>query len=149
MTSMREKIEKIFIVTVLNHPYILDRVVESFAKLEFGDPEMHRLKSCILDCYEEYVGGNPEKYVEAVTTLKNSVYADLKSVELHAGFAGEEANNEEAADGWFKMIDRYYSDPIINVDLQTAISGLKSTFSESDWQRLKALKQEIISRTKR
>ncbi|MDR1334132.1 MAG: DNA primase [Holosporaceae bacterium] len=149
ITSIREKIEKIFIVTLLNHPYIIDRVVESFIKLEFTNLLMQTLKGRILECYESYLGGEEKKYVDSIVALKNDFRTDLKNVELHASFAGEKANDDEALDGWFKMIDKYYSEPIIAADLQTAASSLKSTFSESDWQRLKALKQEIISRTER
>jgi DNA primase len=149
MTSAGEKIEKIFIVTLLNHPYIIDRVVESFTKLEFGNPEMRELKNRILDCYWDCLNGDREKYVETIATLKNAVHSDLKSVELHAAFANEKASDEDALNGWFKMIDRYHSDPMVAVDLQTAVSSLKSTFSENDWLRLKALKQEIISRTEK
>jgi DNA primase len=147
ITSIREKIEKIFIVTILNHPYIIDSVVESFIKLEFANFLMQTLKDRILECYEKDC--TREKYVESITALKNDFHADLKNVELHASFAGEKATDDEAIDGWFKMIDKYYSEPIIAADLQTAASSLKSTFSESDWQRLKALKQEVISRTER
>ena len=32
VVSVREKFEKIFVVTILNHPYILDKVIEDFEK---------------------------------------------------------------------------------------------------------------------
>ncbi|MDR2781770.1 MAG: DNA primase [Holosporaceae bacterium] len=148
LTSAVEKIEKIFVVTILNHPHIIDKVIESLAKLEFRDFQMKVLKDRILDCYEDYLNGNMEKYDEDILSIKNTVRMNLKNVELHASFSSEKASDDEAIDGWLKMIDRYYSEPIIAADLQTAASSLKSTFSERDWQRLKALKQEVISRTK-
>jgi hypothetical protein len=102
-----------------------------------------------LDCYADYQNGETEKYVAAILALKKEVDMDVKDAELHARFSGENSTDEEAAEGWFKLMDKYLSEPIVAADLQTAASSLKSTFSESDWQRLKALKQEIISRVDR
>jgi DNA primase len=148
--SVREKMEKIFIVTVINHPYIINKVIESFVKLEFSNPRMKKLKERILDCYDIYFSGRMDDYEIAIMSLKNDVITDLEDVELHAKFSSENSTDDEAMEGWLKLMDNYYAEPIIAADLQTAASSLKSSFSENDWQRLKALKQEAIShRTKK
>ncbi|MDR2646162.1 MAG: DNA primase [Holosporaceae bacterium] len=141
---IREKLEKIFIVTIINHPYILERIMENLVKLEFDNFHMQKLKKRILDCYSHH-SEDMEKCAAAVALLKNEITADIKELELHARFSGENATDEEAVEGWFELMDRYCSEPVINADLQAATSNLKSTFSKDDWQRLKALKQEVIS----
>jgi hypothetical protein len=71
-------------------------------------------------------------------------------IELHAKFLSENASDDEAVEGWFRLMNKYYAEPMIAVDLQMAASSLESSFSENDWRRLKALKQEAISnRTKK
>ncbi|MDR0632288.1 MAG: DNA primase [Holosporaceae bacterium] len=149
VVSVREKLEKIFIVTITNHPYIIDKIIESFTKLEPMNSQMQRLKSKILDCYEDYRNGETEKYVAAISSLKKEMEMEIKDAELHARFSGENSTDDEAVEGLAKLMDKYLAEPIVAADLQTATSSLKSTFSESDWQRLKALKQEIISRVDR
>ncbi|MDR2158428.1 MAG: DNA primase [Holosporaceae bacterium] len=144
IVSVRKKLEKIFVVTIINHPYIMDRIIESFVKLEFNDSKMQNLKSRLLNCYENYLNGDVEKYVAGIALLKSESAADIKDVELHAKFAAADVSDEEAAEGWFNLANKYSADHLIAADLQTAASSLKSTFSENDWQRLKALKHEII-----
>jgi DNA primase len=139
--SVRKKLEKIFIVTIINHPYIMDKVVENFVKIEFEDFHMRELKKRILGCYNEYLVNNDSaEYFAAMKGME----MDTNDVTLHAGFARSNVSDKEAAEGWLKLWDRYNMDPLIMADLQTASSNLKSTFSENDWQRLKALKREVI-----
>ena len=138
-----EKLEKIFIVTILNHPYILEKIMENFVELELRDFRMQKLKERILGCYYRN-SGDTEKYIAAITLLKNELTDDMVDAELHAKFSGENVSDEEAAKGWLKLMDRYCSEPLINADLQAAASSLESVFSEENWRRLKALKQEVI-----
>ncbi|MDR0555610.1 MAG: DNA primase, partial [Holosporaceae bacterium] len=142
---VKEKLEKIFIVTILNHPHIISMVIENLARLEPGDFQIRKLKERILDCYEQ----GWETYVATMALLKKEHEADFLDVELHAKFACADATDEEAAHGWLELVDKYLADPLMIADLQTATSNLKSTFSEDDWQRFRALKQELISRTQR
>lgn len=69
-------------------------------------------------------------------------------IELHANFISKKASDEQAIDGWNKFYDKYFSDPIITEDLQNASSSLKFSFSDDDWQRLKALKKESLSKNR-
>jgi DNA primase len=142
--AIREKLEKIFVVTILNHPYILEKVMESFAVLEFNNLRLQKLKERILDCYNLH-HENIEEYVAAIGLLKNEVTVDIKDVAVHAKFSSESVNDDAAMEGWLRLMDKYHLEPNINADLQAATSNLKSTFSKGDWQRLKALKQEVIS----
>ena len=139
--SVRKKLEKIFIVTIINHPYIMDKVVENFVKIEFDDFYMCELKKRILENYSRYVVDNDsEKY----TVSMRNIEVDTKDITLHAGFSRLSVSDEEALEGWLKLWNRYNIDPLIMADLQMASSNLKSTFSENDWQRLKTLKKESI-----
>ncbi|MDR3187253.1 MAG: DNA primase, partial [Holosporaceae bacterium] len=132
--SVRKKLEKIFIVTIINHPYIMDKVVENFVRIEYGDFRMRELKKRILDCYNEYLANNDStEYLAAMRGMK----MDTNDVALHAGFSLSDASDDEAVEGWMKLWGRYNMDPLIMTDLQSASSNLKSSFSEDDWQRLR------------
>ena len=142
---VKEKTEKILLVAIINHPYILDKVVENFAKIEFSLDAMREIKNIILDFYGKYfIMGENEKYSKAIANLEKEVADFAESVELHAKFVGKKVADEEVIDGWNKLCEKYFADPVIAEDLQKASSSLKFSFSDDDWQRLKALKKESL-----
>ena len=144
--SIKEKIEKILVVTIINHPYIIDRVAEDFAKLEFSSISMRKLGKRILEIYETYyvVGKNTEGN-EEISKLEADIADIEKDVEIHAKFAGKNVVSEdEVLTEWNSFFEKYLSDPIVAEDLHKASVSLQSSFSESDWQRLKALKSSAL-----
>ncbi|MDR2794534.1 MAG: DNA primase [Holosporaceae bacterium] len=142
--AAKEKIEKILIVTLLNHPYIIDKVVEHLVKLELNNSDMHNLKNIILDYYDMcYLKNEHKQYAELVSALAQKL-DDIKTVELHAPFSNKNAGDDEAIKGWYNACNRHSSDPALKVDLQNAATRLESTFSYDDWKRLKALKKETL-----
>ncbi|MDR2268326.1 MAG: toprim domain-containing protein, partial [Holosporaceae bacterium] len=145
VVGVTAKIEKILIVTLINHPHIIDRVVEDLVKLEFKDAIMGNLKSNMLEYYgTHYLNGESEKYAMLVQNLMEVLKEPLRDIELHANFIGVDASDDEALAGWRRTYGKYYSDFGIREDLQNAAHRLESSFTESDWQRLKALKKEVL-----
>ncbi|MBQ3564966.1 MAG: DNA primase [Alphaproteobacteria bacterium] len=142
--SANEKIEKIFVATILNHPYILDEVAEDFVKLEFTSTKMNKLKSMILQSYQKYAESDSEQLKDAMEQYKKEFREDLQNVELHANFVGTSIPDEKAKEGWMNLAKKYVFTPLLNEDLQKAENNLQFSLSESDWQKLKMLKKEII-----
>lgn len=143
VVSSREKFEKIFLVTVLNHPYILDVVIEDFVKIEMKISQTRSLQRRIIECYN-IAGTDRELYVQKMQQLRHEFEQMEKDVVLHAKFAMESSSDEVAIAGWNDALNSFLAQPGLAQDLQTAVSSLQSSFSEDDWQRLKALKQEDI-----
>jgi len=146
-SSAKEKIEKILVVTLINHPYIIDRVMEDFVKLEFENTEMRVLKEKILENYTNFFEDGSPNFLESMLQLQDVVGRDFKYVEMHARFADKDADGEEAVSGWSELLKKYLSRPLITKDLQKAADDFE--FSEDSWQRLKALKNEMLNRGKR
>ncbi len=143
----KEKIEKILVVTLLNHPYIIDKVMEDFVKLEFENTEMRILKDKILKNYADFAEIDSQKFMESVTQLQDTVSSDFKDVIMHAGFVDKNATDDEALSGWSEILKRHLSEPLLDRDLQKASANF--VFSEDSWQRLKTLKNEVLNRRKR
>ncbi|MBE6447103.1 MAG: DNA primase [Alphaproteobacteria bacterium] len=142
--TAKEKIEKILLVTLINHPYIMDRVVESFVKLEFSNERMQVIKNRIIQSYEDYGVENGEKFASEIGQLLHDQFDEFTDIKFEAAFSNPEASEEDALSGWNHLIKKYLTDPRVQEDLQNASARLKYSFSEDDWQRLKALKTEII-----
>ncbi|MBO7537584.1 MAG: DNA primase [Alphaproteobacteria bacterium] len=146
-TPAKEKIEKILVVTLINHPYIIDRVAEDFIKLEFENTEMKVLKDKILKNYADFAEESPEKFVESVIRLQDIVDENFGDIAMHANFADKNVADDIAFAGWSELLKRHLSEPLLDRDLQKASSNF--VFSEDSWQKLKALKSEVLNRRKR
>ncbi|MBO4405590.1 MAG: DNA primase [Alphaproteobacteria bacterium] len=146
-SSAKEKIEKILVVTLLNHPYIIDRVMEDFVKLEFENTEVRGLKEKILRNYADFAEEIPQRFIESMVQLQDAVSEDFKDVAMHASFADKNVDDNCAFTGWSGLLKKYLSEPLLVRDLQKASSDF--VFSEDSWQRLKALKNEVLNRRKR
>ena len=145
-TPVKEKIEKILVVTIINHPYIIDRVIEDFTKLEFTSSAMIKLKEEILRIYDVYhMAGKVEEGNRVISELEKDISDVEKDIEIHAKFVGKnESSEDKILSGWNSFFEKYLSVPMITEDLHKASISLQSTFSESDWQRLKALKNSTL-----
>ncbi|MDR1362153.1 MAG: DNA primase [Holosporaceae bacterium] len=148
ITAAKTKMEKILVVTLINHPHIIDRVSEDFVKLKFCDGVMENLKNNILECYgTHYLNGELGKYEAAMLELGLGLGLEKQlreDIELHAMFASHDASDDEALEGWGRAYERYFSHSGIKEDLQKASQSLELTFAEGDWKRLKALKKEML-----
>lgn len=146
-TPAKEKIEKILVVTLINHPYIIDRVAEDFIKLEFENTEMKVLKEKILKNYADFAEESPQKFVESMIQLQGTVNENFGDMVMHANFADKNVADDIAFSGWSELLKRHLSEPLLDRDLQKASSNF--VFSEDSWQKLKALKSEVLNRRKR
>lgn len=146
-TPAKEKIEKILVVTLINHPYIIDRVAEDFIKLEFENTEMKVLKDKILKNYTDFAEENPQRFVESMVQLQSITDKNFEDVLMHANFADKNVSDDTAFAGWSELLKRHLSEPLLDRDLQKASSNF--VFSEDNWQKLKALKSEVLNRRKR
>ncbi|MDR1560856.1 MAG: DNA primase [Holosporaceae bacterium] len=141
--SVYEKIEKILVVTVINHPYIMSNIVENFVKIKFDSFQMQKLKEQIFDLYNKYIKTHDsEEYLMAIDEMKSEVNMD--EVVLHASFSSADATDEDAINGWLKLWEKYSIERASTSDLQNVSSDLKFIFSEKNWNRLKALKKDAI-----
>lgn len=146
-TPAKEKIEKILVVTLINHPYIIDRVAEDFVKLEFENVEMKVLKEKILRNYTDFAEENPQKFAESMVQLQDVVGRDFGDVVVHASFVDKSVVDDVAFAEWSELLKRYLSEPMLVRDLKKVSSNF--VFSEDNWQKLKALKSEVLNRRKR
>lgn len=146
-STAKEKIEKILVVTLINHPYIIGKVMEDFVKLEFENAEMRALKEMVLKNYTSFFQNDSPSFLESMLQLQNMVDKDFRDVEMHARFVGRDASDDDAVSGWSGLLRKYLSRPLINKDLRKAAADF--VFSEDSWQRLKALKNETLNRKKR
>jgi len=146
-SSAKEKIEKILVVTLINHPYIIGKVMEDFTKLEFGDVKMRVLKEKILRNYMDFSENDSSNFLKSMIELQDMADQKFGTVGAHADFVNRRVPDDVAIKGWSELLKRYLSDPLLDEDLEKATTNF--VFSEDDWLRLRTLKNEILNRGKR
>jgi len=146
-SSAKEKIEKILVVTLINHPYIIGKVMEDFIKLEFGDVKMRVLKERILRNYMDFSENNSSGFLKSMIELQDTADQKFGTIGTHADFVNRRVPDDVAIKGWSELLKRYLSDPLLDEDLEKATTNF--VFSEDDWLRLRTLKNEILNRGKR
>lgn len=147
--SVQEKTEKILVVTIINHPYIIDRVIEHFAEIELSSSWAREMKAEIMRIYGQfYVSGERQKGEKAILELGKDAVVVERDIEIHAKFVGKFEKNgvpeEDVISGWYAFFEKCKSAPAMAEDLHAASLSLQSSFSESNWQRLKALKSNVL-----
>lgn len=140
-----EKIEKILLASVIVRPHILSSIIEDFVKVDFKSTEMSRLKDDVLRAYEEsYMNGKLDEYTNCLLGLKEKINLCVMDSHLYTIFSDDNLDDDTAIETWNSMYSHHYTSKEINNDLQMASFALKSSFSDDNWQKLKALKQEAI-----
>ena len=144
-----DKLEKILVVTLINHPYIVGRVIEDLVELELKNGQLSELLQKIVDCYGQF-SEDKEAFSEKIDEMKNCVSAFENDIKLHANFSALNSDDESAYSGWKKVLEQYSLIPAVKRDLQEASSSLEACFSKDNWERLKALKkEEILNRNRK
>ena len=138
--------ERLLVVTLLNHPLLLERVVEPFAAAEFADSELDALRSAIID-----IAGSVTDLDS--TALRQHLCERGFGVILAriAGpgarvldwFALPDAELEEADMGWRHALARHHRADLLQRELRAAEAVLAEDMSQETYARFVALKGEM------
>lgn len=145
----QDKLEKILVVTLINHPYIVGKVMEDLVGLELKSLQLSELLQKVIECYDQYY---EDKIIfsEKIKEMKSDVSEFENDIKLHANFIAPDSVDESAYSGWKKVLEQYSLIPAVQRDLQAASSSLEACFSKDNWERLKALKkEEILNRSRK
>lgn len=135
--SKIRKLQEILIVTIINHPNILDSVIERFIALKFQDSSYSWMQKEIIEEYEK--NNDIENIVKKIYNKGVFDRADLQT-----GFLNKNASDEEALEGWTNILDKYIEFTSGKSELYDIVNGLEKNLSYSDWQRFKAVKSALL-----
>lgn len=137
---------QIIFAILLNHPHLLDEVVEEVAQLDIQDPELINLRNHILTfvvaCSEGREDINEiKRYLntKGCTDVLNKILSS--ETYLHASFAKETANFKEAREGFYEIYQRFQHKIIKEKDLSQIQNALQEELTTSTWEKLKELQK--------
>lgn len=133
-------LEKILLVTLVNHPYLWEDVGELLMKIEFKDSEINSYRLDLIKHFSE--GHHNEKINEAMLEglMHLQEFTDERFYS-RVPFAKIGYSQELAKNGWLDVYNKLHDSQFLYSDQQQRAEHLKSDFTISNWQRLKAAKE--------
>ncbi|PCI45947.1 MAG: hypothetical protein COB49_09475, partial [Alphaproteobacteria bacterium] len=140
------KRERLLILTVLNHPWLLREHHEEFATIIFESGELDKLRCEIIDVsLRESDLEHKSLYAHLLKTgYGKALEVIFKQGEFRAEwFAWPDAAPQDVAQGWYHVVNRYRRVSDLEKDLKAAQLELAENMTEEVYARFLALKTEL------
>lgn len=138
---------KILLVTLINHPILIEEFAEAFMAIEDVSEIFDQIRQKML----AIVTDNPHlQRVELIDCLMmNGFAADLTAIldhaiYQHARFAHPAASIAEARTGWQDVWHRVVTEHQLGNEASQAAVEAKSTLDAQSWEKLKLLKANLL-----
>jgi DNA primase len=149
-TSPAPPREALLMLTLLNHPWLLDQYFEEVAELTLTSPPMEALRKGIL---ELLAAGNPldsafvRSHLSAVG-LDGAIAAAERAITHKSDkFAAADAEAGDVETGWRHTLAMHQTQVGLRMALQTAEQAWSAEPSEAAWTRIKELQDQLARRS--
>ncbi len=141
-----QKMEELVVLTMLNHPDLLDAYCEEFSRLEIRAPALDRLRNEIIDIAALHAP------LEREALMNHLVSRDLADIAQRlwdgaavAGdrFASVAASLEEAETGLLHTLARHRRTTTLEAEFRAAERALADEMNEENWARLQAIHAQM------
>lgn len=145
-SAVVRRIEQLLVLTMLNHPDLLDDHCEEFSRIEIKAGALDRLRNEIIDI------AALNAPLEREALRNHLVSRDLADIarRLESGtaqrserFAWPDASREEAETGFLAMLARHRRIITLEAELRAAERALAEDMSEENWARLQAIHAQL------
>ncbi|MEE9195853.1 MAG: hypothetical protein V3U44_08415, partial [Alphaproteobacteria bacterium] len=144
--GLAEARERVLVTTVLNHPDLLNDIVEEFTGAEIGSHELNSLRQAILDAAVAREGLDAEILARELATLGFG-----RLVEGLVGprgrvldwFARPDAARDDALTGFRHALELHHRFGVGKAELDACESTFAADPTEENWARLQAVKSEL------
>ena len=137
--------EEVLLLTLINHPAVLEHSLEALAEIEFATPELDRLRHAII----EIVGREPDLDTGGLKVhLNERGFSDIvarvagREVAVHGGFAKQGATLEDAEMGWRHALARHRR-ALLRTRLQVVAAELAADMTLQNEARFFAVCREL------
>ncbi|PCI32453.1 MAG: DNA primase [Alphaproteobacteria bacterium] len=140
------KRERLLILTVLNHPWLLKKHHEEFATFIFESEELDKLRNEIIDVSIRELDLEHKSLYSHLLKIGygRALEVIFKQGEFKAEwFAWPNAAHEDVERGWLHVVNRYRRVSDLEKDLKAAEIELANNMTEEVYARFLALKTEL------
>nr|WP_306267924.1 DNA primase [Pararhizobium sp. IMCC3301] len=138
----------VLLMTMINHPVLLDRHDEAFSALQFNQGELNRLHQALIGILAE----DPEQTASAIKdalirrgheTLVRRLEHTLASVGLWQ--TREQADPMDAEEGWRQALALHEKGAVLRDELRAAERALNDDATEANFARLVEIQHDLES----
>ncbi|MCF8475377.1 MAG: DNA primase [Emcibacter sp.] len=140
------KRERLLILTVMNHPWLLKEHHEVFATTDFESAELDKLRNEIIDVSNRESNLERESLYNHLLKIGfgKALEVILKQGDLKAEwFAWPDAARPDVVRGWFHVVNRHRRVSDIQRDIRASEKELAENMTEEVFTRFCALKAEL------
>jgi DNA primase len=137
--------QKILLATLVNHPKLIESVIDKLMIWDLEDPPLSALKDKLIDLSSETSLFDKSLY----TYLEDQSFGPLlkellsPSLRIHAGFISETIDDEAALEGWQAVWHSIAEKQVVQQELKDAEGLFKQNFDQAHWERLKTLRSQL------
>lgn len=138
--------EALLIVTIINHPNMLDEVLEEFSALEFSLPELGKLRSLIIDiASSSQTLENQDMKAHLIEQNYATLLERLESALTHKSdrFAQPETPEDEVVVGWRQAAELHLRAFSLKKELNVAELTFAQDDSEENFKRLTDIRSQL------
>lgn len=138
----------VLIMTMINHPVLLDRHEDAFSALEFDQGELNRMHQVLISILAEDPEQNATAIKDALVrrgyeTLLQRLEHTLASVGLWQ--TREQADPIDAEEGWRQALTLHEKGAVLREELRAAELTLNSEATEANFARLVEIQRDLES----
>jgi len=140
---LQRRREEVLFALILNHPFLLNEILEDLAAIELSAPDLDRLCRAIQKAHEL----QPDLEAAALRRyLTNNGFGDIvekvlsPEVLVHAGFARSDVDAETARGGWNHMKAQFQR-RLSSTELKEAVAHCAADTTPQTWGRVEQLQR--------
>lgn len=140
--------QKILLVTLINHPTLVEEVSEQLMSMSISSASLDRLRQAMLTFLAE---AETITIDEGIRYLKVNGFSEVLTEILsdktysHARFSHPSADRTDALKGWQEVWRMTETQHQLTQEGSQVVRGAENGFDEQDWNRLKQLKATITT----
>ena len=137
-TQSNATLEKILLVTLINHTYLWEEVGEQLMGISFKDHNLENYRKELIDYFANGIHNEndvlPDRLVYLQKISDDGFYSRVPFAKV-----GYDRNTVKI--GWFDAFKKFCNQQLLQTDQHVSAQHLKNDFNLLNWQRLKAIKE--------
>jgi DNA primase len=147
-TRAHEKRERLILLTLINHPQLLDEFLDAFSHIEFSRRPLDSLRRELLEAaaaQDVLDGASLRNHLVSKGFGAELVRLETQARRLNEWFLSAGAASEDARTGLSQMIALHRKHVILERELKAAEAAFAADPSEENLAALKEIREELVS----
>jgi DNA primase len=142
--------ERAVVLSILNHPALLEIVEEEFASFHIKNNDLTALRQAVLGAWLEQI---PLDFQSLKRHLESSGLAELLSRNqispADPPYVRPEASDEDALVGFREAVRLHHDQAVLKGEREQDVAALGNDFSDAEWDRLRASVKDQLAAEER